>query len=515
MIILISRIDANKKEKYMEDKLHELKVRLAELSDLGNANAVLSWDQQVNMPPGGAEDRGNQMGTLARITQEKATDPRLGQLMDELSDWSKNLDPDSDDARIIKVNKVDFDKAKRIPPEYMERFVQATTIAQQVWVEARQTADFAIFLTHLQKVIDLRKEYISFFPDLDHPYDALLDDFEPGMKTADVKAIFDNLRPKQVELIQAITRQPQVEDSFLHQHFEENKQLDFGKEVITRFGYDWNSGRLDKAAHPFTISFGVNDVRITTRVTPDFLNTMLFGTMHECGHALYGLGVAPQLDRTGLAGGASFAVHESQSRLWENLIGRSLPFWEYFYPRLQKFFPQLAGVSVDKFYKAINKVHPSLIRVEADEASYNLHIMLRMEVEIALIENKIRVKELPDYWNTKMVEYLGVKPPDDAKGVLQDIHWSGGSFGYFPTYALGNLISAQLWEKINQDIPDIPDQIRTGKFDALLSWLREKVHHHGRKFEPQELVNRVTGLKVDPSAYMRYLTNKFSDIYGL
>jgi carboxypeptidase Taq len=499
----------------MEEKMKQLKDKLGELTDLSFAGAVLSWDQQVNMPVGGAEARGNQMGTLARITQEKATSAELGKLLDDLMSYANSIDPDSDDARIIKVSKVDFEKATRVPPEFVEKFTQATTIAQQVWVEARQKSDFSLFLPQLEKVIELRKEYISFFSHLDHPYDALLDDFEPGMKTADVKAIFDSLRPKQVELIHAIARKPQVDDSFLHQPFDEKKQWDFGTQVITQFGYDWNRGRQDKAAHPFTTEFGVNDVRITTRVAPKYLNTMIFGTMHECGHALYGMGAAQELERTGLAGGASLAVHESQSRLWENLVGRSLPFWQHFYPQLQKDFPQLSNIPIEKFYKGINKVEPSFIRVEADEATYNLHIMLRMEIEIALMEGKLAVKDLPEYWNVKMNEYLGVTPTNDAKGVLQDIHWSGGMIGYFATYALGNLISAQLWEKINQDIPDLPDQIRAGKFESLLSWLRDKIHRHGRKFEPQELVKKVTGSRIDPAAYIRYLTRKFGDIYNL
>jgi carboxypeptidase Taq len=286
-------------------------------------------------------------------------------------------------------------------------------------------------------------------------------------------------------------------------------------EVITKFGYDWNRGRQDKAPHPFTTKFSINDVRITTRVAPDFINSMLFGSMHECGHALYGMGVAPELERTGLDDGASFGVHESQSRMWENLVGRSFPFWQYFYPRLQEIFPQLASVPLEKFYKGINKVQPSFIRVEADEATYNLHIMLRLEMEIALLEGKVAVKDLPGLWNAKMQEYLGVTPPNDAKGVLQDIHWSGGSIGYFSTYALGNLISVQLWEKINQELPDLEEQIRKGQFETLLAWLREKIHRHGAKFEPQELVQKVTDSKIDPAAYLRYLTKKYSEIYDL
>jgi carboxypeptidase Taq len=502
-------------ENIMEQKIQRLRTILEEVSDLNYVSALLGWDQQTYMPPGGAEARGNQLALIGRLAHERGTSPELGKLLDELKPYAATLDPDSEDARLVKVTARDFDKATRVPSSHIVEFAQVTTLAQQAWVEARQKSDFSIFRPHLEKIIALRQEYASFFPNFDHPYDALLDDFEPGMKTAEVKAIFEGLRPKQVELIKAIAAKPQVNDSFLHQSFDVTRQWSFGEEVITKFGYDWKRGRQDKAAHPFTTEFGINDVRITTRVDPDFLNPMLFGSMHECGHALYSQGVAPELERTGLERGASLAVHESQSRMWENMVGRSLPFWECFYPRLQQVFPQLAEVPLEKFYKGINKVQPSLIRVEADEATYNLHIMLRLEIEIALLEGKVAVKDLPAVWNAKMQEYLGVTPPDDATGVLQDIHWSGGMIGYFSTYALGNLISAQLWEKINQDIPDLGDQIRTGKFETLLAWLREKIHRHGAKFEPQELIQKVTGSRIDPAAYVRYLTKKFGEIYNL
>jgi len=500
----------------MEEKLAQLKTMLAEISDLTGAAALLGWDQQTYMPPGGAEARGNQLGTLQRLIHERQTSAEMGKVLEDLKPYAATLDPDSDDARLIKVVWRDYDKATRIPGEWVVEFAQVTTMAQQSWVEARSKSDFSIFRPHLEKIVELGHRYVSFFPPADHPYDILLDVFEPGMKTADVKEIFDALRPQQVELIKAITSKPQVDDSFLHQAFDEKKQWDFGVEVIAEFGYDWKRGRQDKAPHPFTQSFSVNDVRITTRVAPDFLNSMLFGTMHECGHALYGQGTAAELDRTSLDTGASYAIHESQSRLWENLVGRSLSFWQHFYPRLQEVFPsQLGSIPLEKFYKGINKVQPSFIRVEADEATYNLHIMLRLEMEIALVEGKLAVKDLPEIWNSKIKEYLGVTPPNDAQGVLQDIHWSSGYIGYFPTYTLGNLISAQLWEVIGDDIPDLDDQIRAGKFGALLDWLREKVHKHGRKFEPQELVQRVTGSKIDPAPYLRYLKEKFGQIYGL
>jgi carboxypeptidase Taq len=500
----------------MEEKLAQLKTKLAEISDLGQTAALLGWDQQTYMPPGAAEARGNQQAILGRIIQEWSTAPELGKLLEELKPYAESLDPDSDDARLIKVSAKDYAKATCVPTEFVVEFAQVTALAQQAWIEARQKSDFSAFLPHLEKVVELRRKYATFFPGVDHPYDALLDDFEPGMKTEDVKAIFAALHPQQVELIKAIASKPQVDDSFLHQPFDEKKQWDFGVEVITKFGYDWDHGRQDKAHHPFTQGLGIHDVRITTRVDPNFFNSMIFGTMHECGHALYGLGTSPTLDRTGLEGGASLAVHESQSRMWENLVGRSLPFWQYFYPRLLEVFPsQLGNVPLEKFYQGINKVQPSLIRVEADEATYNLHIMLRLEIEIAVIEGKLAVKDLPEFWNSKIQEYLGVIPPNNAKGVLQDIHWSFGGFGYFSTYALGNIISAQLWEKINQDIPDLSDQIRTGKFETLLGWLRTKIHTHGRKFEPQELVQKVTGSKIDPAPYVRYLRQKYGNIYGL
>jgi carboxypeptidase Taq len=344
----------------------------------------------------------------------------------------------------------------------------------------------------------------------------MLDQFEPGMKTAEVKTIFEALRLKQVELIKAIAESPQVDDTFLYQPYDEQKQWDFGIDVISKYGYDWERGRQDKSLHPFTSNFSRTDVRLTTRINPEYVGSALFSTLHEAGHGLYELGSSPIYERTPLAGGASLAVHESQSRMYENLIGRSLPFWEYFYPKLQELFTsQLGNVDLITFYKGINKVDPSLIRVEADEATYNLHIMLRLEIEIALMEGKLAVKDLPEVWNTKMEEYLGVVPPTDSDGVLQDIHWSFGGIGYFSTYALGNLISAQLWEKMLVDMPNVLDQIRIGEFTNLLEWLVTNVHQYGRKYEPQELVQRITGSKINSAPYMRYLNTKYTKIYGL
>ena len=498
----------------MSEKLEQLKEKLGEVADIGRAASILSWDQQVNMPPGGNEARGQQLATLSKIAQEKFITDEVGELIEDLKQELNGAD--TDEAALVRVAARDYDKARRVPPSFIAEQALVTSKAFEAWMEARNKSDFSIFQPHLEKVVELIHKYISFFPPADHPYDTLLDNYEPGMKTAEVKAIFDGLRPKQVKLIKAIASSKQVKDGFLFKKYSEKKLMDFGVNVITRFGYDWTRGRQDKAPHPFAETFSVNDVRITTRYEDDNPLAMLFSTMHESGHAMYEQGVNPSYDRTPIAGGTSLAVHESQSRMWENLVGRSLPFWEHFYPAFKKqFASQLDGVSLKSFYKAINKVKPSLIRVNADEATYNLHVMLRLELEIGMVEGSIPVKDLPEVWNTKMQEYLGITPPDDARGVLQDIHWSGGAIGYFSTYALGNLVSAQLWEKINKEIRDLDDQIRHGDFSELLAWLRKNIHQHGQKYEPQKLVETVTGSRISPEPYVRYLTKKYSEIYGL
>ena len=498
----------------MSEKLNQLKEILGEVSDINHAGSVLSWDQQVNMPPGGGEARGQHLATLGKISHEKSTSDKVGRLLEDLKQEFEGSD--SDDAALVRVAARNFDKTTRVPAEFVAEQALVTTASFEAWVEAKRKSDFSIFRPHLEKVMDLVKKYVSYFPPADHPYEVLLDDYEPGMKTAEVKEIFDKVRPQQVKLIKAIRSTKQVKADFLHKKYNEKKVWDFSESIISKFGYDFSRGRQDKAAHPFETSFSVNDVRITNRFESDSPLATLFSGMHEAGHAMYEQGINPAYERTPLANGVSSAVHESQSRMWENLVGRSLPFCEHFFPELKKAFPaQLDGVSVKTFYKAINKVEPSLIRVNADEATYNLHIMLRLELEIGILEGTVAVKDLPEIWNAKMQDYVGITPPDDAHGVLQDIHWSAGLFGYFPTYALGNLVSAQLWEKINKDIRDLDDQIRKGKFDSLLGWLREKVHVHGHKYDPQDLIKKVTGSKIDSAAYVRYLTKKYSDIYGL
>lgn len=500
----------------MQEILERLKSILAEVSDLGSAAALLSWDQQTYMPPGGVIARGNQIGTLSSLGHSKFVSEEVGKLLEDLKAYAESLDPESNDACLIKVTSRDYQKQTKVPSDFVAEFSRIAVIAHGAWEEARKNDDFSLFQPHLEKIVEMKRQYADFFTPYDHVYDPLLDDFEPGMKTAQVQEIFAALRPKQVELIKAIREKPEVDNSFLHQPFDEQKQWDFGERVITKYGYDWNRGRQDKAAHPFTTNFSVGDVRITTRVDSNFLNPALFGTLHEGGHAIYEQGVSQDLERTPLAGGASLAIHESQSRMYENLLGRSYDFWVYFYPKLQDTFStELGNVDLDTFYNGINKVEPSLIRVEADEATYNLHVMLRLELEIALMEGKLQVADLPTAWNERMEDYLGIIPPNDADGVLQDVHWAGGAMGYFPTYSLGNLVSNQLWEKINQDIPGLSSQIQGGNFKELLAWLRENVHQHGSKYKPQVLVNRIVGSGIKPEAYLKYLNDKFGAIYEL
>ena len=500
----------------MREKLKRLKEILGVVADLSHAAALLDWDQQTYMPTGGVNNRGHQMGTLSSLAHAKFVSDEVGTLLEELKPYGESLDPESDDACLIEVTHRVYQKSVKVPTAYVAEWSRLTTIAHGAWEEARGNDDFAHFQPHLEKIVEMRRQYADFFKPYDHVYDPLLDDFEPGMTTAEVQEIFTSMRPKQVELIKAISEQPQVDDSFLYLHYEEKGQWEFGEAAITKYGYDWNRGRQDKAAHPFTTHFGLGDVRITTRVDENFLNTALFGTLHEAGHAIYEQGVAGELDRTPLGTGASLAIHESQSRMYENLLGRSYDFWVHFYPQLQeRFKTQLGNVDLDTFYKGINKVEPSLIRVEADEATYNLHIMLRLELEIALMEGKLSVSDLPSAWNDRMKDYLGVVPPNDAEGVLQDVHWSAGILGYFPTYALGNLVSNQLWEKINRDIPVLSAQIQEGNFVELLAWLRENVHRHGSKFKPQYLIKKIVGTTISPEPYLKYLNEKFRSIYEL
>ena len=501
----------------MPESFKRLRELLGVVSDIGHSAAVLGWDQQTHMPPGGAGARAMQLATLSRLAHEHFVSDELQEALDKAKGDGADLDPDSDDARLIKVTERELRKRVKVPSKWVEEHSRITSLAHQDWEKARAQADFSIFAPHLEKILTLKREYADFFAPYDNIYDPLLDDFEPGMKAADVEPVFACLRERQVPLIQAIMESNNiVDDAPVRNEFSEQKQWDFGVEVIKAFGYDFNRGRQDKAVHPFSTEFGTGDVRITTRFDTHFLNPALFGTMHEAGHAMYEQGVDPKLERSTLEGGASLGMHESQSRLWENLVGRSRPFWKAFYPKLQAIFAgQLEGVELDGFYAAINKVDRTFIRVDADEATYNLHIMLRFELEMALLDGSLAVQDLPQAWDDKFEAYFAVRPPDDAKGVLQDVHWSAGYIGYFPTYALGNLMAAQLWDKINSDIPDLEMQIEHAKFSDLLAWLRENIHQHGAKYEPLELLERVVGTGLDVEPYLQYLETKFGVIYSL
>ena len=491
--------------------------RVGVVFDLEAASAVLEWDQQTYMPSGGAAGRAMQYSTLRRLAHEHFVGPEFEQALHAAADEVVKLDTDSDEVRIVQHVRREFDKATRVPSEWVGEFNRVKALAMQSWEAAKAQSDFSRFEPDLTRVVQMRRQYAGFFAPYDHVYDPLIDIYEPGMKTTEVQAVFDQLRPAQVALVQEITERGRpVDDRVLHLPYDEGKQWAFGEEVARRFGYDFSRGRQDKSAHPFTTSFGQNDVRITTRIIPDYLPTAMCGTMHEAGHAMYEQGLSPALDRTPTANGTSLGMHESQSRMWENLVGRSRPFWQAFYPDLQQLFPQqLAKVDPESFYRALNKVEPSLIRTEADEATYNLHIMLRFELEVALMQGSLSVHDLPAAWNQKYQEYLGITPPDDAHGVLQDIHWSDGYFGYFPTYTLGNLIACQLWEKIRQDLPDLDRSIAAKDFQPLLGWLRSHIHQHGAKFEPMELLERVTGRRLTAEPYLTYLRTKFGEIYAL
>ena len=491
----------------MEATFAELRERVNEIEDLDRASSLLSWDQQVKMPPGGAGVRAEQLATLDRLSHDALTSDEMGRLLDQLAPFEESLPYDSVEASLIRLVRRDWEKARRVPSELLGEMTRAASLAMPVWVKARQDSDFSQFLPALRHNFELRRRYVECFDDYDEPYDVLLDDFEPGMKTAEVRAVFERLKQEQVPLVAAA--RAEGERPVRGVSFPIESQKEFELKVIGRFGFDPAEWRLDAAVHPFAASIATSDIRLTTRYFEDNLDG-LFGTMHECGHGLYEHGVAPELARTRLAHGASLGLHESQSRLWENLVGRSLPFWRHFYPQLQQTFPQaLGGVALEEWYRSVNWVEPSLIRVEADEATYNLHIILRFELEQELLADTIDLAELPEIWNQRMRDYLGVEPPNDALGVLQDMHWAIGAIGYFATYALGNVISCQLWEKATAEVPDLQDQIEQGEFEALAGWLRENLWQHGRKFRPREMIERITGGGLDPDPYLRYLRGKY------
>ena len=491
----------------MQAALEQLKERVGEIEDLDRTSSLLGWDQQVKMPPGGAAVRAEQLATLGRLAHEALTSDEMGRLLEQVAPLEDSLDYDSDEASLIRLVRRDWEKARRVPAELRAEMARAASLAMPVWVKARQESDFTQFLPALRENFDLRRRYVDCFDDYDEPYDVLLDDFEPGMKTAEVRAVFERLKEEQVPLVAAVRQEG--EPPVHGRTFPLEGQQAFELKVIERFGYDPSEWRLDAAVHPFASSIAIGDIRLTTRYFDANLDG-LFGTMHETGHGLYEHGVARELERTPLAHGASLGFHESQSRMWENMVGRSLPFWRHFFPQLQGTFPDALGdVPLDDWYRTVNWVVPSLIRVEADETTYNLHIILRFELEQELLSGSIDLEQLPEIWNQRMQDYLGVEPPNDALGVLQDMHWAVGAIGYFSTYALGNVISGQLWEQVTAAIPDLHEQFERGEFGALAEWLQQTLWRHGRKFTPRELIERTTGGGLDPEPYLRYLRGKY------
>jgi carboxypeptidase Taq len=501
----------------IEASLEELKHRLIEISDLERAASVLDWDHATYMPSGGAEARGRQGATLSRLAHEKSVDPTLGRLLDALAPHADSLPPDSDAASLIRVARRDFEKAIRVPAEYVARASAAGSASYDAWTRARPANDFAAMRPFLEQTLELSREYANFFAPGPHIADPLIDDNDEGMTAAQVRALFADLRRELVPMVRAITEQPIADTRCLAGAFDEPTQLEFGLSVVRQIGYDLERGRLDKTHHPFCTTFSLGDVRITTRVRENDISDCLFTMLHEAGHALYEQGVSPEFEGTPLAAGTSMGVHESQSRLWENLVGRGRLFWRHWFPRLQQAFPRdLGRADPEAFYRAINKVERSLIRTEADEVTYNLHVMLRFDLELDLLEGRLAVRDLPEAWRARMQEDFGLSPPDDRDGSLQDVHWYSGRIGGgFQSYTIGNVLSAQFYTAAVQAHPHIPQEIAQGEFATLHGWLQKNLYAHGRKFTPDELTVRATGAPMSLSPYLAYLREKYGELYRL
>jgi carboxypeptidase Taq len=490
------------------DALARLRTRLEEIHDLEAVTSLLAWDQRTTMPAAGSLIRGRHMGLLQRLAHEKLIEPEVGRLLDELASVEDSLDPDSADAATIRLARRQYEKAVRVPPELSAEMARAAAESAPVWVEAKATSNFALFLPALERNMELRRRYVDCFEPRAEPYDVLLDDFEPEMETAEVRRIFDEIKPELVALV-AEQREREVDDSFLTGDFPVDRQIALSNEIVALFGTRPGTWRIDPTEHPFAGGAGIDDVRITTHYFPKSTDSF-FATVHEYGHGLYEHQIPREFAHLPIGTGVSLGVHESQSRLWENLVGRSLPFWRFYYPRLRERFPeQLGGVELELFYAGINKVQPSLIRIHADEVTYGLHVMLRFELEQDIVNGRVELRNLPEIWNAKMHEYLGVEVPDDARGVLQDMHWSSGLIGYFATYLLGTVMSVQIWEKAADDLGDLEGRIEAGEFAPLREWLGEHVHAHGSKFTPQETLRRATGATIDAKPYLAYLKRKF------
>jgi len=490
-----------------------LRDHLGAIADVRAAVQLLEWDQETYMPPKAAAGRGQQLATLSTLAHRLSTDPELGALLEALG----QVDLGETDAKLVTEAHYDYDRATRLPEDFIHAFALARSAAYEAWVKARQASDYKQFQAPFGKLMDLHRRKAELYGYEGSPYNALLEDYERGMTTVELESLFAELAPWQSRLVARIADAPHQPDAaWLEQEGDEQKQWSLTLRVLRDMGYDLEAGRQDRSIHPFTTNFGLYDVRVTNRTNPRDLFSALTAAVHEGGHALYEQGFDPEVARTPLAEAPSLGMHESQSRMWENLIGRSLPFWKHYTPVLREQFPaQLDHVTPEQVFQAINRVRPSLIRVEADECTYNLHVVLRFEIEVALIEGKLNVAEVPDLWNEKMKEYLGLDVPNDAAGCLQDIHWSIGTLGYFPTYALGNLYAAQIFERLAQDLPDLWDQVEAGDFSHILKWLREHIHRHGRRKTAVQIVQDISGRMPAVDSYMRYLEGKYTALYGL
>lgn len=496
--------------------LKALRAQLAEVSLINGINAVLYWDQSTYMPNGGAAARGQQLSYIAQLSHQRFTDPALGKLLEALLPYAESLPADSDEAALIRVTHREYTRATQVPLDLVAELSQHTAETYHVWVGARPENAFDRVQPYLEKTLELSRRYAECFAPFDHLADPLIDSSDYGMKAADIRTLFAELRAELVPIARAITEQAPADDAFLHQHYEPQDIEKFSLEVIKRYGYDFERGRLDRTAHPFAIRLNHGDVRITTRYPKNRLGDPLFSTLHESGHAMYEQGVNAAYEGTPLAGGASSGVHESQSRLWENVVGRSLGFWQHFYPSLQSIFPQqLGNVSLDQFYRAVNKVERSLIRTDAYEVTYNLHVMIRFDLELQLLEGTLSIADLPEAWHARYQADLGVRAPDNRDGVLQDVHWYGGLIGgAFQGYTLGNILGAQFYAKALEAHPEITEQIGRGEFSTLHGWMRENIYQHGSKYSAPELIARTVG-KIDIAPYITYLRNKYGALYRL
>lgn len=493
------------------EKAYEWLVRHSrETALLESISRLLAWDQRTQMPPKGHAHRADQLAFLARLIHERETDPRVGEHLAKVEASSLARDPQSDVAVNLREWRRNYDRQTRIPQDLAVALARAAAEGQTAWEETRPRNDWQGFLPYLSRLVELSREEAQALGYTTEPYDALLDGYEVGETAAALEGLFRRLREGLTALLEAILGSGQAADAdVLHRFFPRERQEQFCREVAAQIGYDFDAGRLDTTAHPFSTGVGPGDARITTRYDEHYLATAVFGTVHEAGHALYNQGLPLEHWGTPRGRSVSLGIHESQSRLWENLVGRSLGFWRHFYPRAQELFPSLADISLKDFHQAINQVKPSLIRTEADEVTYNLHIIFRFELERDLINGRLAVSDLPEAWNAKMQEYLGLTPPDHRLGVMQDVHWSAGYFGYFPTYTLGNLYAAQFFAQARRELGDLEEFFARGDFQPLLDWLRARIHSQGGRFRPRDLVRVVTGEDLDQRFLVNHLQEKF------